>query len=355
MADRPDLFGSFDTGAPAHGVSRRDALRITAVTGLAAAFGGGLALNVLRQAGLRRVSETRERMGTVVTLTVVHPDADGARATITAAFSEIDRLDAIFSRHRSDSALGRLNATGELVDAPPELTDLLGRARQISEASSGAFDATVLPLVRLYEESFARRGRAPDSGEITEALGRVAYHDVAVRDDEVRLDRPGMAVSLDGIAKGFIVDRTVERMVVAGAERVLVNAGGDMAAAGAGALREPWTIGLQDPHGPRDVLGFVRLADAGVATSGDYLQAFSEDRRFHHIVDPRTGYSPPETSSVNVIASNAADADALSTALMVLGPSAGRELLEATPGAEGMIVTKEGTLTASTGMSRYTG
>ena len=343
-----------DTEEPRGGVSRRDALRITATTGLAAAFGGGVTLNVLRQLGLRRVSETRERMGTVVTLTVVHPDADAAHATISAAFAEIDRLEAIFSRHRGDSALGRLNATGALVDAPRELTDVLGRARQISEASSGAFDVTVLPLVRLYEESFARRGRAPQADEIDDARARVGFDAVEVRDSGIRLGRPGMAVSLDGIAKGFIVDRTLEGMVAAGAERVLVNAGGDMAAGGAGSLRDPWTIGLQDPNDPRDVLGLVRLGGAAVATSGDYMQAFSEDRRFHHIVDPRTGFSPPETSSVNVVAGSAADADALSTALMVLGPIEGCALLEATPGAEGMIVTKEGIQMASTGMSHYT-
>jgi thiamine biosynthesis lipoprotein len=289
-------------------------------------------------------------MGTVVTLTVVHSDADAARAMIRAAFAEMERLETIFSRHRSDSDVGRLNAAGVLHRAPPELLAVLAQAEEVSLASNGGFDVTVLPLLRLYERSFSERGTAPSPSEVADARGLVDHAAIRIAGEDVRLDRKGMGITLDGVAKGYIVDRTVAVMASAGADRVLVNAGGDMASAGEGSAAEPWTIGVQDPDSERDVLQFVRLGGECIATSGDYMQAFTEDRTYHHIIDPRTGYSPVETSAVSVVAESAAKADALSTALLVLGPGEGQALLEATPSAEGLIVTKSGRRVRSSGM-----
>lgn len=333
-------------------MDRRQALRITAVAGLSVAFAGGLGAGVLRQLGLRRVRETRTRMGTVVTLTVVSPDADEARSWIRGAFAEMERLEAVLSRHRDDSALGRLNREGRLSAPPPELLGVLMRASEVSRLSGGAFDATVAPLLRLYERSFALTGRAPSDVRVAEALALVDHGAVKVGDDMVAFERPGMAVTLDGIAKGYIVDRTLDVLVARGADRVLVDAGGDMATAGAGSLDEEWTVGIQDPH-TEGVLGLVRLGGGCIATSGDYMRTFTEDRRLHHILDPRTGRSPEETSSVSVICGTAMEADALSTALLVLGPERGIELLERISGAEGMIVTKDGARFRSSGLERH--
>lgn len=112
---------------------------------------------------------------------------------------------------------------------------------------------------------------------------------------------------------------------------------------------EPWTIGVQDPHSDAGSLGRVRLAGNAVATSGDYMQAFTADRRHHHVLDPRTGRSPREVSAVTVVTDTAMDADALSTAIMVLGPEEGLALLERLPSAEGVIVGKDGHRYASAG------
>jgi FAD:protein FMN transferase len=333
-------------------MDRRQALRITAVAGLSVAFVGGLGAGVLRQLGLRRVRETRSRMGTVVTLTVVSPDADEARSWIQDAFTEMERLEGVLSRHRDDSALGRLNREGRLSAPPPELVAVLTGAEEVSRLSSGAFDATVAPLLRLYERSFAGTGRFPSHAQVAEALALVDHRGVRIGDASISFERPGMAVTLDGIAKGYIVDRTSDVLVARGAERVLVDAGGDMATAGAGLMDEEWTVGIQDPHADR-VLGLVRLAGHCIATSGDYMHAFTEDRRLHHILDPRTGRSPEETSSVSVISGTAMEADALSTALLVLGPDRGIEVLERIPGAEGMMVTKDGTRLRSSGLARH--
>ena len=333
-------------------IDRRQALRITAVAGLSVAFAGGLGAGVLRQLGLRRVRETRARMGTVVTLTVVSPDGDEGRAWIREAFAEMERLEGVLSRHRDDSALGRLNREGRLSAPPLELVRVLTRASEVSRLSNGAFDATVAPLLRLYERSFAETGRPPTDARIVDALALVDHRAVRVEDDGIAFERPGMAVTLDGIAKGHIVDRTIDVLVAHGAERVLVDAGGDMATAGAGSADEEWTVGIQDPHAD-GVMGLVRLGGDCIATSGDYMRTFTEDRRFHHILDPRTGRSPEETSSVTVISGTAMEADALSTAVLVLGPVRGIALLEQMTGAEGMIVTKDGARLASSGLARH--
>jgi thiamine biosynthesis lipoprotein len=337
---------------PDRPVSRRDALRITAFAGLSTAFAGGLGMGVLRHLGLRRVRETRTHMGTLVTLTVVCPDAAEARDWIARAFGEMARLEGVLSRHRPDTAVGRLNASGRLVGAPPELTEVLGRAAEASRLSRGAFDVTVAPLLDLYERSFADGAMPPSTARVAEALELVDYRAVRIDSDVITFDTDGMSITLDGIAKGFIVDRTIDVLVTNGAERVMVDAGGDMATAGPGSSHDPWTVGIQDPHAD-GIIGLVRLGGECIATSGDYMATFTEDRRFHHILDPRTGRSPEETSAVSVIASSAMEADALSTALLVLGPRDGISLLEELPGAEGVMVTKDGRRVRSSGLARH--
>lgn len=326
----------------AEGLTRRDALRITAVAGLSAAFGGSITASLLRDAGLRRVRETRTRMGTLVTLTVVHPDASAARAMIVEAFAEMARLEDVLSRHRPDARLGQLNARGGLADAPVELVAVLRMALALAEDTEGAFDPTVLPVLERHRHAFATTGAPPTTREIEDALRRVDYRAVGIEGSAVVLHRPGMALTLDGVAKGYIVDRTVDVLVDRGAGRVLVDAGGDMSAGGTGSEAEPWTVAIQDPRTADDAAAVIRLARESVATSGDYQESFTSDRRFHHVIDPRTGRSPPESSSVSVVARTAMMADALSTAVMVMGPTEGLALLARRGDAEGLVVTKEG-------------
>jgi thiamine biosynthesis lipoprotein len=322
------------------GISRRDVLRITAMAGVSTAFGGALGRGLLRDLRLRRVSETRTYMGTVVTLTVVTPDAVEARRWIDAGFHEMKRLEDILSRHRDDTAVGRLNGEGRVDGAPEELVEVLAAASDVSRRTGGAFDITMAPLLELYSGAFAAGGPPPDD-RIDEALALVDHRAVRIDGARVMLDDPRMEITLDGIAKGYIVDRTIDVLVAAGAERVLVNAGGDMATHGTDGRDGPWTVGIQDPH-DEGLSGLARLEGDCIATSGDYMHAFTEDRRHHHIIDPRTGRSPEATSSVTVLAPTAMLADALSTALLVLGPGKGREALSGFQGAEGLWVTKDG-------------
>ena len=293
-------------------------------------------------------------MGTLVTVTVVHPEVAAARAMVADAFNEMARLEDILSRHRQGTPVARLNAEGAVRDAPPELIEVMRRATEYSTLTGGAFDVTVAPLLRLYSSRFERGEGLPGDSEVRSALALVGYHGVHIDDRSIFFDEPGMSVTLDDIAKGYVVDRTVDVLVRAGAERVMVDAGGDMASGGREAGDEPWTVGIQDPHDMDGYLGLVRLGGECIATSGDYMQTFTEDRRFHHIIDPRTGRSPDHSSSVTVVAGTAMDADALSTAVLVLGPTDGLRLRERLDGTEGVIVTKRHDVLRTTGLARYT-
>ncbi len=324
------------------GLGRRDVLCITAVAGVSAVLGGGLVEALLRDHRLHRVRRTRTQMGTLVALTVVHADPGEADVMLRRSFAEMERLEAILSRHRPDSALGRLNSEGRLVLAPTELVTVLTEALRLAAATNGAFDPTVLPLLDLYASSFADTGGPPAKATIDRALRLVRHEDVVVEDAVVTLARPGMRVTLDGIAKGYIVDQCVRLLASMGAQRVLVDAGGDIRTSVDPSDREPWTVAVQDPHDARRHDGLVRMGDGALATSADNQNTFTVDGSVHHILDPRTGRSPDETSSVSVVAPTAMAADGLSTALMVLGPEAGLAHLEAHPQAEGMMVTKAG-------------
>ena len=336
-----------------HGPSRRQALRITAVAGVSVALGGGLTRAFLRRAGLRELRETRTQMGTLVTISVVHPDAVAARAMVAETFAVMERLEGLLSRHRKGTPVSRLNRDGVVHDPPPELVEVVQRALEYSSLSRGAFDITIAPLLNVYTSSFSQSGIPPTDSQVREALSRVDYRRVLLDDDRIALGKSGMAITLDGIAKGYIIDRAVETLRERGADQVLVNAGGDMASVGDGLWGNGWRVAIQHPRDPGRHIGVLRIKGECVATSGDYLQSFTQDRRFHHILDPRTGSPADGVSSVTIVAPTAMSADALSTAIFVLGPEHGATLLSQLDGVEGVVVTKGQDVISSKGMNRY--
>ncbi|MGB1656821.1 MAG: FAD:protein FMN transferase [Longimicrobiales bacterium] len=323
-------------------ISRRDALRITAGVGIGAAFGIGIGAEVLKRAGLHRASETRIRMGTSVTLTVVHEERDEAGAMIGQTFAEMERLEAILSRYRPDSAVGRLNESGSLEAAPPELIEVLALSLDVSRRSHGAFDVTVGPLVDFYQEWFDVEHGPPEAVDVDRVLGFVGYRGISIDGETIRFAHDRMAISLDGVAKGYIVDRAVACLTGEGADRVLVDAGGDMTSGGDGLSHEPWTIGIQHPRLADELVGRVQLNGGSIATSGDYVRHFTPDHRHYDILDPRTGRSPGTLSSATVLAPTAAEADALSTAVLVLPPREGLALIDEYEGAECLLISKTG-------------
>jgi len=334
-------------------VSRQQFIRITAVAGVSLALGGGLVRALLKRAALHRVRETRPQLGTLVSITVLHPDPATARAIAAAAFAEMERLESLLSRYRPDTPIARLNRDGVVHQTPDEVIEVVRSALRYSELTGGAFDVTVAPVLELYRSRSATAHRPPGDGEVERLLPLVGYPNLELDGRTLAFRKPGMAITLDGIAKGYVVDRTVDRLREAGAGQVLVDAGGDMASLSDGPDADGWRVGIQDPRDQRAAIGVLRLRGDAVATSGDYLEYFTPDLLFHHLLDPRTGRSPEETSSVTVVAARAMDADALATAVFVLGPQAGLTLLDRTPGVAGTIVTKDRQVLTSSAFSAH--
>lgn len=315
--------------------SRRNFLQIVAVAGAAAGcwklglFGAADKLQVVRR--------SQPIMGTVLNLTVYGPDRDQCEEALKKTITTMQGLEAKMSRHMAGSELSTLNRTGVLEDPDPDLLNVLRLAQTISRQSSGGFDITILPLLTLNERS----NGAVDSGDHDAAVKLIGYEKLAIGENRVQFSEPGMAASLDGIGKGYIVDRGVDSLRNFGFHHVYVEAGGDLMVSGKKEKDSSWRIGIRNPR-PQQKRKLVTLlvSDKAVATSGDYFQSFTPDLKHHHIIDPRSGFSPPELASCTVTAPNVALADGLATALMVLGKDAALDLVEPMQGCEAYLVTK---------------
>jgi thiamine biosynthesis lipoprotein len=325
---------------------RRTFLKACGAAGVGVVAGGviqGIFKVIPLGGGLQRVSLTRVAMGTFVTVTAIDASRAHAEEAIGRAFDEMDRLVAILSRHDPRSALSVLNDRGALAGPPPELVDVLDRSIRHHGATGGAFDVTVKPLIDLLES------RPPSEKEINERLELVGVGRLEVSAGRVAFDRAGMGVTLDGVAKGYIVDRMSDALVAQGVRSHLINAGGDIRASGGGENGKPWTIAIEDPAKKGRYPEVIRLSDGAVATSGSYEAFYDNDRVFHHIVDPHSGLSPHDSVSASVSARTTADADALATALIVLGHTAGVDLVSRIPEAECLVIASNGENRASAG------
>lgn len=330
------------------GLSRRTVLRVMGSVSATAALGYVAVVELLRTGRLKRVRRTEARLGTLVSIEVLHEDGGAAHEVVRAAFGTIADLERILSRHDRKSQLSRLNREGRVDRSDAHLLHVLKSAQELSRRTAGAFDVTVAPLLRLYERSFEAEGRPPRQKEIHQARARVGYEGLTLDGRAVTLERPEMEVTLDGIGKGYVVDQVVSGMRRAGIEEVLVDAGGDLASAGRHG-GEGWPVTIRPSAGASDPAPLIHLAGDALATSGDDMRAFTSDRTSHHIIDPRTGHSPPDLASVTVRAGSAMRSDALSTAAMVLGLDEGLVLLESLEGVDGLLVTKGGRTRASAG------
>jgi len=321
-------------------LNRREFLKIAAASG-AVLVGGGYWHWQVDRPTLWRAQRTL--MGTQVQLTLATDDISRGRVAAAAMFAEMERLIAIFDHRRIATPLARLNQAGDLNDPPAELVELLTLAQQYATLSAGAFDISVKPLV-----DAARVGELA----LSSILDRVDYQAIEIGSRRLRLGRAGMALTLDGLAKGRVIDGAVAILRALGFGRVLVEAGGDLSGYMDTTAAEPWRVGVVHPRAPQaSPLAVLPVRQRAVATSGDYQYTYSADYRRHHILDPRTGWSPAELASVTVLAPTAADADALSTTLMVLGPRDGLALVERLHHVEALLVAKDLSTYASGGLS----
>lgn len=277
-------------------------------------------------------------LGAIASMRIDHPDRAHAQALLAASVAEIERLEGIFSLYRPGSALSRLNAAGELAAPPPELVELLAVSLMLARESGGAFDPTIQPLFALYLRHFGRPGAAPGGpppAEIDRALAAVGHGSVEVDSARIRLHRPGAALTLNGIAQGFVTDRVATLLRAGGLDDILLDLG-EARAAGRRADGHAWRAAVADPAEPSRALFDLALGTAAgqrpaLATSGGYGTRFGTDPRVHHLLDPHTGRSANHYASVSVAAANATLADGLSTTLSILPPQRAAALLARHP------------------------
>ncbi len=321
-------------------ISRRRAIAV-----LAAAAGVPLLLEPGsgKASTVRAVRWQGTALGAPASLSLYHEDAAAAERAIAAATAELARLEAIFSLYRADSAMVALNRDGHLDEAPRELVELLSASRRVSEATDGSFDPSIQPLWQVYFQHFTAASpdpNGPAKADIDAARALVDWRGIEVDGRRVRLGRPGMALSLNGIAQGYITDRVTEVLRGEGLERMLVDMG-EPRAASTRPDGTAWRVGIAHPAAPETLVTTIEVIDKAVATSGGYGTMFDAAGRFTHLIDPRSGATAPSQCSVTVVAASAAKADALSTALSVV-PAKDRASIAAAMGVSVLFVGPDG-------------
>jgi len=285
-------------------------------------------------------------MDTLVTIEI----EDNVRLELVAneGIGIMQDLQNKFDVNASSSDIAKINASSGTspVEVSGDTLELLKEAIRISRLTRGAFDITIGALTKEWGFTDGNY-RVPSEKEIKDRLRLVDYNSIKIYDSKVELSKKGMFLDLGGIAKGYAVDKVYEFLKNKGVKRAIINAGGTIKTI----EREPkrvWKIGIKDPTGSKDIIGVLYL-DSGwaVATSGDYERYFIKDGvRYHHLLDPKTGYPSRHCRSVTVVSKRAVEADALSTAIFVLGPREGLALAERL-GLGVVIVDSEGNILVS--------
>ncbi len=278
--------------------------------------------------------------GTTISVQLLHDDERQANLAIEDAFAEAKKVDALMSIHREASQVFTLNASGTLERPHPFLLTVLKAARDLSVLTDGAFDVTVQPLWRTYEQT-EKEGGLPNDARIDHARALVGWQHLAFDGKRVQLLHPGMAITLNGIAQGFATDLALARVRERGIRHALLDTG-EYGAIGSRDHSRPWMLAVQDPRKREPMPQAFRMDGRCVATSGDYEMHFSADYTQHHIFDPHTGKSPPELASVTVLAPTGIIADGLSTALMVMGKAKAMKLVASLENVDAMLIDKAG-------------
>jgi thiamine biosynthesis lipoprotein len=306
----------------------------------------------------RKIVKSGQAMGTNVQVTFWASDDTAAATAFEAAMKELARLDAMMTTWKDDSEVSKINAAagdGKPVAVSPETFTVIARAVDISKKSKGVFDITVGAFQGLWKFDQDMNGTIPDAKDVAERLKLIGWKDIVLdkKKRTVRLKRKAMAITLGGIAKGYAVDRAVAVLRKAGFTSFIVQVGGDLYVAGKKDTR-PWIVGIRDPRSSSrlDMFATTAVEDHAFSTSGDYERGFVLDgKRYHHILDTRTGFPADKSRSVTVLAKDAFTADAWSKVLFIEGAAkAMPEVVEKLPDFEAVIVDDQNAVSVSSGL-----
>jgi thiamine biosynthesis lipoprotein len=285
----------------------------------------------------------RSLMGTIWNIELVPGrKVEQAQKAIDSTYKELERIEALMSEWQPKSAVSMINqyAGKKAVEVPVELRELIERSVRYSELSRGVFDITWRGMGHIWH--FDDRFRVPAQSEIEKARVMVDYSKMQIEGDRIFLGK-GMSIGLGGIAKGYAIDRAAGVLRKAGFESFLIDGGGDVFVSG-GKAGKPWRLGIQDPRQERGTLiGTVPLSNGVLITSGDYERFRMVDGiRYHHIIDPRTGWPAKSCQSVTILSTTAEKAVVLAKVLFILGPEEGLQIAQR-EGVEALIIDAAGT------------
>lgn len=313
-------------------MKRRTLLQASLGLGMLGALGAagrfGIPAASAQQPAIAAGLQWRERpllgLGTTLSLRVAHRDPAQAERALDKVLVTIRHVEAQMSLFDPDSALSRLNRDGVLHDPDPDLLKILRIAQHVSARSRGAFDVTVQPLWKVFEAAQRTQG-LPSAAAVLQARERVGWQALEIAPRRIRFMKPGMAVTLNGIAQGYAADLVRRQLQACGIEHALINTG-EWAALGQPDARHGWTLGIANPRDESVLIASLLMDGRSIATSADNQATFSNDCRNHHIFDPQTGYSPPQLAGVTVAAASCALADALTKVMFVAGMERGLAL-----------------------------
>ncbi|CCG41045.1 FAD:protein FMN transferase [Magnetospirillum molischianum] len=320
--------------------------RRRAITVLAAAAGLPLIWQASQAHAARLIRWEGTTLGAPSTIQLYHTDETKARAAIAAGLDELARLESIFSVYRADSAITALNRDGRLDNAPVELIEMLTHARDLAKISDGVYDPTVQPVWQLYFSHFTSNNpdpAGPAAADMAKALALVDWRGIEIDpiNRTIVLARPGMAVTLNSGAQGYITDRVAAVLRSHGFVNMLVDMG-EPRALSTKPDGSAWRIGIANPADPSRAITEIDVVDKAVSTSGGYGTLFDDAGQFTHLIDTRTGKTAPAMVGVSVIADNATTADGLSTALLLAPVERRQEILRAAGGLTAIFVTPDG-------------
>jgi len=320
--------------------------RRRAITVLAAAAGLPLIWQASQAKAARLIRWEGTTLGAPSTIQLYHTDETKARAAIAAGLEELARLESIFSVYRADSAITALNRDGRLDNAPVELIEMLTHARDLAKISDGVYDPTIQPVWQLYFQHFTAANpdpAGPAAADLAKALALVDWRgiDIDPVNRSIVLTRPGMAITLNSGAQGYITDRVADVLRRHGFVNMLVDMG-EPRALSTKPDGSAWRIGIANPADPSRAVTEIDVVDKAVSTSGGYGTLFDDAGQFTHLIDTRTGKTAPAMVGVSVVANNATTADGLSTALLLAPVERRQEILRAAGGLTAIFVTPDG-------------
>ena len=266
---------------------------------------------------LKKINKTGRLLGTDAQITIFCDSKEKGQLVLDKCFNEAKKLESMFSLYKNDSLISQLNKYGEIHDYPKEFRDLIEIALKFSKISNGAFDITVQPLWKLYEDFYTNNNNANKvikDSEIKNVLKKVDYKKVFIENNKIFFKGENMSITLNGIAQGYITDKVTELLASFGISNTLVNMG-EYRALGSKNNGEDWKIGIRNPDQTWKISQILPMQNMSVATSGGYGHFFDRNIKAHHIFNPKSGKNDNFYKSVTVKAKTATVADGLSTTL----------------------------------------